>query len=108
MDIHIVLSAEQVIALNTQFISIDRYAQRIIETRADSIIEQIVKDYADSLIGVTATEQAEISKATAGKIIVDAKKLPTLLKGIIVRRAPTKTMVEKIAEQALAETPLAK
>jgi len=108
MDISINLTAEQEKALLTQYTTVQEYAQHVIENRANRLIEQIVRAYADSLVGVTVDEQTEISKATAGKIIVNGNRLPGIVKGIIVRRASVKTMVEKIAAQVLAETDLVK
>jgi len=59
----------------------------------------IVKKYADNLEGVTVDEQAIINNKLAGKIVVNVEKLPDEVKKIIVRRAKTKTMVQKIKEQ---------
>jgi len=99
MQINLNLSEEQQKALLTEYTSIEEYCQRVIENRANRIMESIVKKYADNLEGVTAQEQAVITAKLAGKIVVNADKLPEEIKTIIVRRAKTKTMVEKIAEQ---------
>ena len=103
MQLTITLTEEQEKALLTQYKSIGEYVRRIVTDRADRLIEQIVSDYADNLVGVTTTEQATIDDALGGKIIVKAEKLPDEVKKIIVRRAPTKTMVEKLEEQALMD-----
>jgi len=99
MEININLSEEQIKALLTEYTSIGEYCQRVVENRANRIMEQIVKNYADNLEGVTAEEQAIINDKLAGKIVVKPDKLPEEVKQIIVRRAKTKTMVEKIKEQ---------
>ena len=99
MVITLRLSAEQEKALLTQYVTIADYAQRVMENRASDIIEQIVADHSNVLIGVTAKEQAVIDLATAGKIITRADMLPGAVRRIIVQRAPIKTMAEKIAEQ---------
>ena len=106
MQINIDLSDEQIKALLTEYVSIEEYCQRVVENRANRLYEQIVKDYADNLEGVTVDEQAVITSQLAGKIVVKAGKLPEAVKQIIVRRAKTKTMVEKIAEQELIENPI--
>jgi len=99
MQININLSEEQIKALLTEYTSIEEYCQRVVENRANRIMMDIVKKYADDLEGVTAEEQAIINDKLAGKIVVRPDKLPEEIKQIIVRRAKTKTMVEKIAEQ---------
>ena len=106
MQININLSEEQIKALLTEYVSIEEYCQRVVENRANRLCEQIVKDYADDLEGVTVDEQTVITTNVAGKIIVKADKLPEAVKQIIVRRAKTKTMVEKITEQELLEKPI--
>ena len=107
MQININLSEEQIKALLTEYVSIEEYCQRVVENRANRLCEQIVKDYADDLEGVTVDEQTVITSGLAGKIIVKAGKLPEAVKQIIVRRAKTKTMVAKIAEQEILEKPIA-
>jgi len=107
MNININLTEEQIKALLTVYVSIEEYAQRVVENRANRLCEEIVKKYADNLEGVTVDEQTVITSGLAGKIIVKAEKLPEAVKQIIVRRAKTKTMVEKIAEQELLEKPIA-
>jgi len=99
MQININLSEEQIKALLTEYTSIEEYCQRVVENRANRIMMDIVKKHADNLEGITAQEQVVITSAMAGKIVVNAEKLPEEVKKIIVRRAKTKTMVEKIAEQ---------
>ena len=106
MQININLSEEQIKALLTVYVSIEEYCQRVVENRANRIYEEIVKKYADNLEGVTVDEQTVITTNVAGKIIVKADKLPEAVKQIIVRRAKTKTMVAKIAEQELLEEPI--
>jgi len=99
MQINIELTEEQIKALLTEYTSIEEYCQRVVENRANRIMMDIVKNYADDLEGVTVDEQAVINDKLAGKIVVKPDKLPDEVKQIIVRRAKTKTMVEKIAEQ---------
>jgi len=99
MQVNINLSEEQIKALLTEYASIEEYCQRVVENRANRIMMDIVKKYADDLEGVTAEEQAIINAKLAGKIIVRPDKLPKAVKRIIVRRAKTKTKVEKIAMQ---------
>jgi len=99
MQINIKLTEEQVKALLTEYTSIEEYCQRVIENRANRIMMEIVKKYADNLEGVTAEEQAIINDKLAGKIVVRPDKLPEVVKQIIVRRAKTKTMAQKIKEQ---------
>jgi len=107
MQIEINLSEEQIKALLTEYVSIEKYCQRVVENRANRLYEEIVKKYADNLEGVTVDEQTIITSGLAGKIVVKADKLPKEVKQIIVRRAKVKTMVEKIAEQELLEKPIA-
>jgi len=99
MQINLNLTDEQIKALLTEYTSIETWTERVVQKRANDIIEAIVKKHADDLEGVTVEEQAIITSAMAGKIVVNAEKLPKEVKQIIVRRAKTKTMVEKIAEQ---------
>jgi len=99
MQVNINLSEEQIKALLTEYTSIEEYCQRVVENRANRIMMDIVKKYADKLEGVTAEEQAIINDKLAGKIVVRPDKLPDEVKQIIVRRAKTKTMVQKIEEQ---------
>ena len=107
MQLEINLSEEQIKALLTVYVSIEEYCQRVVENRANRLCEQIVKDYADNLEGVTVDEQAVITSGLAGKIIVKAEKLPEAVKQIIVRRSKVKSMIEKITEQELLEKPIA-
>jgi len=99
MQININLTDEQIKALLTEYTSIEEYCQRIVENRANRIMMDIVKKHADNLEGVTAEEQAIINDKLVGKIVVRPDKLPDEIKRIIVRRAKTKTMVQKIKEQ---------
>jgi len=99
MQVNINLTTEQIKALLTEYTSIEEYCQRVVENRANRIMMDIVKKYADNLEGVTAEEQAIINAKLAGKIVVKPDKLPEEVKQIIVRRAKTKTMVQKIKEQ---------
>jgi len=99
MQININLTEEQIKALLTEYTSIEEYCQRVVENRANRIMMDIVKNYADKLEGVTMEEQAIIDDKLAGKIVVRPDKLPEEVKQIIVRRAKTKTMVQEIQEQ---------
>jgi len=99
MQVNLNLTEEQIKALLTEYTSIEEYCQRVVENRANRIMEQIVKNYADKLESVTSEEQAIINDKLAGKIVVRPDKLPEEVKQIIVRRAKIKTMVEKIKEQ---------
>jgi len=99
MQINLNLTTEQIKALLTEYTSIEEYCQRVVENRANRIMMDIVKNYADNLEGVTAEEQAIINDKLAGKIVVRPDKLPEEVKQIIVRRAKTKTMAQKIKEQ---------
>ena len=99
MQININLTDEQIKALLTEYTSIEAWTERVVQKRANDIIEAIVKKHADDLEGVTAEEQAIINNKLAGKIVVRPDKLPDEVKQIIVRRAKTKTMVQKIKEQ---------
>ena len=93
------LTAEQEKALLTEYTSIEKYCRQVVENRANRIMEDIVKKHADNLEGVTPQEQAIITASLAGKIVVNAEKLPEAVKAIIVRRTKCKSMVEKIGEQ---------
>ena len=108
MNITITLTDAQTKALLSQYVTIGGYAQTVIENRANQIIEQIVKDNAENIVGVTNAERATIDAAVAGKLFVDSRRLPEAVKQIIVKRAPIKTMIEKVAAQVLAETDLVK
>lgn len=99
MQININLSSEQQKALLTEYTSIEAYCQTVVTNRANRIMQEIVKNYADNLEGVTAEEQATVTAKLAGKIIVNTESLPEEIKTIIVRRAKVKSMTEKIAEQ---------
>jgi len=99
MQINLNLTEEQIKALLTEYRTIEEYCQRVVENRANRIMMDIVKNYADKLKDITEKEQAIITSAMAGKIVVNAEKLPKEVKQIIVRRAKTKTMAEKIKEQ---------
>jgi len=99
MQININLSNEQIKALLTEYTSIEEYCQRIVENRANRIMQDIVKNYADNLEGVTAEEQAIINNKLTGKIVVRPDKLPDEIKRIIVRRAKVKSAIERIKEQ---------
>lgn len=100
------LSEEQIKALLTEYTSIEEYTSRVVINRANRIMEAIVKKYSDNLEGVTVEEQAIITSGLAGKIVVNAEKLPDEVKKIIVRRARVKSMVEKIAEQETEFEPI--
>jgi len=99
MQININLTEEQVKALLTEYRTIEEYANMAVIGRADRIMMDIVKKYADNLEGVTAEEQAIINDKLAGKIVVNAEKLPEKVKAIIVRRAKVKSAIERIKEQ---------
>jgi len=98
MQVDINLTEEQIKALLTEYTSIEEYCQRAIENRANRIMMDIIKKYADNLEGVT-TEEADIITAATKKVIVNAEKLSEEVQQIIVRRAKTKTMVQKILDQ---------
>jgi len=99
MQININLLEEQIKALLTEYRTIEEYCQRVVKNRANRIMMDIVKKHADNLEGVTAEEQAIINDKLTGKIVINAEKLPEEVKQIIVRRAKTKTIVQKIKEQ---------
>jgi len=99
MQVNINLTDEQIKALLTEYTSIEKYCQRVVENRANRIMMDIVKKHADNLEGVTAKEQAIINDKLAGKIVVRPDKLPEEVKQIIVRRAKVKSAIEKIKEQ---------
>jgi len=84
MQININLTDEQQKALLTEYTSIEEYCQRVVENRANRIMMDIVKKYADDLEGVTTEEQAIINNKLAGKIVVRPDKLPEEVKQIIV------------------------
>jgi len=105
MQININLTAEQTKALLTEYTSIEEYASRVVVNRANRIMEAIVKKYANNLEGVTVDEQAVIDAKLANKIIVQPDQLAEEVKKIIIKRAGVKTMVEKIAAQALELEP---
>jgi len=98
MQININLTEEQIKALLTEYTSIEEYCQRVVGNRANRIMMDIIKKYADNLEGVTTEETSLITAATE-KIIVNAEKLPEEVQNIIVRRAKTKTMEQKILDQ---------
>jgi len=98
MQININLTEEQIKALLTEYTSIEEYCQRVVENRANRIMMDIVKKHADNLEGVT-TEEADIITAATKKVIVNAEKLSGEVQSIIVRRAKTKTMAQKILDQ---------
>jgi len=99
MQVNINLTEEQIKALLTEYTSIEAWTERVVQKRANDIMEAIVKKYADNLEGVTAEEQAIINDKLAGKIVVRPDKLPDEIKQIIVRRAKVKSAIEKIKEQ---------
>jgi len=98
MQINLNLTEEQIKALLIEYTSIEEYCQRVVENRSKSIMMDIIKKYADNLEGVTTEETSLITAATE-KIIVNAEKLPEEVQNIIVRRAKTKTMAQKILDQ---------
>jgi len=109
MQINISLSEEQIKALLTYYKTIESYVQTVVENRANRIVNDIVKDYANDkfeVAGITTTEQNIINTKLANKIVVQPDQLADEVKQIIVRRAKTKTMVEKIAAQELLENPI--
>jgi len=99
MQVNINLSEEQIKALLTEHTSIEAWTERVVQKRANDIIEAIVKKHADDLEGVTEQEQAIINDKLAGKIVVRPDKLPKEVKQIIVRRAKVKSAIERIKEQ---------
>jgi len=99
MQININLTDEQIKALLTEYRTVEEYCQRAVGNRANRIMMDIVKKYADDLEGVTVEEQVVITSAMAGKIVVNAEKLPKEVKQIIVRRAKVKSAIERIKEQ---------
>jgi len=111
MQITIHLSEEQQKALLTEYTSIEWYVQQVVANRANKIMDQIVCDYAGGKINadvLTETEQALMDTSVAGKIIVRSDHLPREVKAMIVKKANTTTMAEKVAAQILIEKPLAK
>ena len=101
MQININLTPEQEKALLTEYVSIQKYCQQIVENRANRIMEEIIKKFANDLEGVTVDEQAVITSSIAGKIIIDTEKLSNVIKAIIIRRAKVKSMIEKNLEQEI-------
>lgn len=102
MQITINVSEEQEKALLTEYRTIEEYAQRILENRANQIMTAIVNDYARGkckVTRITASEQSVIDTNLANKIIVQSDRVPDAVKAIIVKRANTKSMATKIAER---------
>ena len=102
MQIEVNLSEEQIKALLTYYKTIESYCQTIVGNRANRIINDLVRDYAKGKFeveGVTIDEQAIIDTKLVNKIVVQPDQIPEEVKKIIIRRAKTKTMVEKIAEK---------
>ena len=98
MELTIRLTEEQEKALLTGYVSIQGYAQQVIENRANRLMKTIVRDYADKMENVTEEEQAIILEAIGGRIVVDAANLPDVVKKIIVTRASTKPMALVVDE----------
>jgi len=102
MQININLSEEQIKALLTEYASIEEYCQRVVENRANRIMEKIVKDYAMEkfeLEPLSVDEQKILDDTLKGRFVFSVDKLNKAVKKIIVMKSNTKTMVEKIAEQ---------
>lgn len=102
MQIDISLADEQQKALLTAYTSIEEYIQRVVENRANRIIDDIVRDCADgkvSTVALAKTEQSLVDKATANKIVVRPDRLPKEVKALIVKKSIIPAMVEKIAAQ---------
>ena len=99
MLIDVDLTEAQLKALLSEEVSVEACVNRILTNRADRIIDRIVKNYGNRLVGITVKEKAALSAITAGKVIVDPSQLPRDIKEIIVKRAPIKSMAEKIKEE---------
>ena len=104
MQVNINISSEQEKAILTQFVSIEKYLQQMIDNRAWKIMNDIVKEYAKGnckVVGVTAEEQTIINSKLSNKIIVQPDNLPNEVKQIIVRRADVKSAAEKQKKEVI-------
>jgi len=102
MQVNLNLSDEQIKALLTEYTSIEKYCQRVVENRANQIMEKIVKDYAMEkfeLEPLSVDEQKILDDTLKGRFVFSVDKLNKAVKKIIVMKSNTKTMVEKIKEQ---------
>jgi len=99
MNITINLTEEQKKALLTFHKTIESYVQSIVENRANRIINELVKDYANKKFeveGLTSAEKKTIAKQS--RIITNTDKIPEEIKKIIIKRGVLKTAKEKAKE----------
>jgi len=102
MNITINLTDEQIKALLTCYKTIESYVQSIVENRANRIINELVKDYANKkfeVANLTNAEEKTIAKQS--RIITNADKIPEEIKKIIVKRGVLKTAKEKAKEDKI-------
>jgi len=102
MNITINLTDEQIKALLTYYETIESYVQSVVENRANRIINELVKDYANKKFeveGLTSTEEKVIAKQS--RIITNTDKIPEEIKKIIVKRGVLKTAIEKAEEDKI-------
>jgi len=100
MNITINLTDEQIKALLTCYKTIESYVQSVVENRANRIINELVKDYANKKFeveGLTSTEKKVIAKQD--RIITNTDKIPKEIKKIIIKRGVLKTAIEKAKEE---------
>jgi len=100
MNITINLTDEQIKALLTYYETIESYVQSVVENRANRIINELIKDYANKKFeveGLTSTEEKVIAKQD--RIITNTDKIPDEIKKIIVKRGVLKTAIEKVKEE---------
>jgi len=96
MNITINLTDEQTKALLTYYETIESYVQSVVENRANRIIDELVKDYANKkfeVANLTSAEKKTIAKQS--RIITNTDKIPEEIKKIIVKRGVLKTAKEK-------------
>ena len=106
INIAVRLTKEQQKALLSGYRTIEEFVQRMVEDRANRIMDDIVRDYADEKILIdtlTTEEKAALSAVLESKIVIHPSRLPHAVKSLIVKKAQIKTRVEKIAEQCLME-----
>jgi len=100
MNITINLTDEQIKALLTYYETIESYVQSVVESRANRIINELVKDYANKKFeveGLTSAEEKVIAKQD--RIITNTDKIPEEIKKIIIKRGILKTAKEKAKEE---------
>jgi len=100
MNITINLTDEQIKALLTYYETIESYVQSVVENRANRIINELVKDYANKKFeveGLTSAEEKTIAKQD--RIITNVDKIPEEIKKIIIKRGVLKTAIEKAEEE---------